>query len=256
MNKEKKYKILNILLSLGTILFIFLAWLLSSIIINESIILPTPIESIKEMFYLFGDSEFLINILCTLGRSVLAFVLSFSLALVLAIVSKFYGLSKPIIKVFVSILRALPTIAVILLLLLWSTSNTAAIVVTMLVLLPTMYSAMSTTINLVDYDIMAMLDLYGVRKKDKFKKYIFPIILPSMLSNIGSGLSLNIKLIVAAEVIASTARSIGNMMNEAKIYFETTTLFALVLVMVIISVLIELLFSKISEKVGKKYASK
>lgn len=256
MSKDKKYRNLNIFLNVGTILFILLVWLIASIVINESLIIPTPLDSFKEVLNLFTSREFLINILFTLGRSVIAFVLSFSLALMLALLCKFSNISKSIVKVFVSIIRAMPTIAVILLLLLWTTSNIAAIIVTMLVLLPTMYSSMLTTLNKIDYEILEMLGIYNVSKKDKFRKYIFPVVLPSMLNNIGSGLSLNIKLIVAAEVIASTAKSIGNMMSEAKIYFETSTLFALVLIMVVVSVFVELLFSKISEKVGKKYASK
>ena len=166
-----------------------------------------------------------------------------------------FALSAKIIEPIISILRALPTIAIILLLLFWTNSKVAPVIVTMLVVLPTMFSSMQEALNKIDKDIIDMMKIYNISKKDMFLKYILPIIMPSTIRAIGSGLALNIKLIVAAEVIAGTARSIGNMMSEAKIYFETAELFAMVVLMIILSVTIELVFTKIASKVGGKYES-
>jgi NitT/TauT family transport system permease protein len=255
MKLNKYNKVINLILPIITILAIILIWLLGSVIVNETIILPTPFETVDSMFSLLGTGEFWLNLIGTVGRSLIAFAVSFILGLVLAIAVKFSNISKSIIKIIVSIIRAMPTIAVILLLLLWTNSKVAAIVVTMLVVLPTIFSTMNDALGKIDSDIISMLKLYDISKKDIFCKYIFPIIMPSTIRSIGSGLALNIKLIVAAEVIAGTARSIGNMMSQAKIYFETAELFAVVVLMIILSVTIELVFTKIASKVGGKYES-
>lgn len=252
----KEGKILNILLSATTILGLLVIWLISAIIVNEGLILPLPWEAFVDMFILMGEGSFWLNLMASLGRSLIAFGLSFIFALGLAVLVKFLKFSSPIIKMFIAILRAIPTIAIILILLLWTNSRVASIVVTMLVVLPTMFSMMQVSLDNVDGDIIEMCTLYKIPKKVVFYKYIIPIMLPSILKSIGSALALNIKLIVASEVLAGTANSIGNMMSQSKIYFETSRLFALVLIMIIIAVVIEMIFNLISTKVGRKYGIK
>ena len=255
MRLNKVNKIFNLILPLLTILGIILVWFWGAVIVGEPIILPSPIDTLGEMFSLFVSGAFWINLLGTIWRSLIAFCVSFVLGLGFAILIKFSNVSKPIIKLIISIIRAMPTIAVILLLLLWTNSKVASVVVTMLVVLPTMFSSMQEALNKIDKDIIDMMKIYNISKKDMFLKYILPIILPSIIRSIGTGLALNIKLIVAAEVIAGTANSIGNMMSEAKIYFETAELFAIVVFMIILSVVIELVFARIANKVGGKYES-
>lgn len=255
MRLNKFNKLLNLILPLITVLVIILVWFLGSVIVDETIILPTPIDALGKMFSLFVSGVFWVNLLGTIGRSLIAFGVSFVLGLGFAILIKFSNVSKPIIKIIISIIRAMPTIAVILLLLLWTNSKVASVVVTMLVVLPIMFSSMQEALNKIDKDIIDMMKIYNISKKDMFLKYILPIIMPSTIRSIGTGLALNIKLIVAAEVIAGTAKSIGNMMSEAKIYFETAELFAIVVFMIILSVVIELVFARIANKVGGKYES-
>lgn len=256
MKIKKINKSLNICLPILTILVLTLIWFIAAKIVNEDIILPTPVSVLAKTFGVLGTGEFWINFINTLGRGVFAFGISFILGTALAILVSFSKISKPIVGVIVSIIRAMPTIAVILLLLLWSNSKVASVVVTMLVVLPTMYTSMQVSLGKVDSDIITMMKSFKISKKAQYTKYILPITLPSTIQTIGSGLSLNLKLIVAAEVIAGTARSIGNMMTEAKVYFETAELFAIVLIMVIFAVTIELIFHKIAEKMGGKYESK
>ncbi|MGN0961498.1 MAG: ABC transporter permease [Christensenellales bacterium] len=251
MKLSKYNKFLNIILSIFTIIGLILIWFLGSVVVDESLILPNPFETLIQIFNLFGMGEFWLGLLSSLTRSLIAFLLSFTIGLGLAILVKFCKVSSPIINIIVAIIRAMPTIAVILLLLLWTNSKVASVVVTMLVVLPTMFSMMQVALNKIDNEILQMCKIYNIPKKTVFFKYIFPIILPTIFSSIGSSLALNIKLIVASEVLAGTANSIGNMMSQSKIYFETPRLFALVIIMIIIAVVIELIFNLISKKVGK-----
>ena len=256
MKMKKINKTLNICLPIITILVLILIWFIASKIVDEAIVLPTPIAVLSKTFETLGKGEFWTNFVSTMGRGIIAFILSFLLGTALAILVSYSKMSKTVVNVLVSIIRAMPTIAVILLLLLWTNSRVASVFVTMLVVLPTMYSSMQVALGKVDSDIITMMKSFNIPKKTQYTKYILPITLPSTIQTIGSGLSLNIKLIVAAEVIAGTARSIGNMMTEAKVYFETAELFAIVLIMVIIAVSIELIFHKIASIVGGKYESK
>ena len=72
---------------------------------------------------------------------------------------------------------------------------------------------------------------------------MFPII----LDNLGSNLSFAIKLTISAEVLAKTYNSIGYMLNDAKIYFDTAAnLFALTLITILVALLVEFIFNIIS----------
>ena len=55
----------------------------------------------------------------------------------------------------------------------------------------------------------------------------------------GAALSFSLKLVVSAEVIARTAKSLGGLMDEARAYQEIPTLFALVLVTFAAAILME-----------------
>lgn len=253
MKLKNNTKLFNILISSVTVIGLLLIWLIGAIVVDESIILPTPINAIGESFRLLWSGDFWLALLGTLGRAMIAFVVSFLIGVGLAIIVKFSHISRPIINIIISIIRAIPTIAVVLLLLLWTDSKIASMVVTMLVVLPMVYSMAEVALNRIDKDIIDMMKLYNISKKKILFKYIVPVISPEIMRMIGSVFSLNIKLIVASEVLAGTANSIGNLMQQSKMYFETPKLFALVIIMIIIAVIIEQIFNIISSKMRKRY---
>ena len=251
---KKINKILNIVLIASTILVLVCLWFVGAIVVDESLILPSPVEVVSKAFILFGEGDFWVAFLDTLGRSVVSFLISITLALALALIIHFYAKSGVIIQTLISILRVVPTIAVILILLLWTNSKVASMVVTILVILPTSFSMIRMMLGKIDNNVINMCKVYGVNKKNILFKYVFPLTLPNFFEIMGNALSLNIKLIVASEVLAGTAKSIGNMMSESKIYFETSRLFALVLIMMVVALFIEMIFNLISERKRKKYA--
>jgi len=62
---------------------------------------------------------------------------------------------------------------------------------------------------------------------------------PAASRSAAGALSLTVKLMVAAEVLANTAGSLGAMMQTARIYFETAELMALTVATVLVSLLLE-----------------
>ena len=73
--------------------------------------------------------------------------------------------------------------------------------------------------------------------------------MPSILSGVQSTLGLMVKLIIAAEVMSNTARSIGQSMSLAQMYLETDVLIAYTLVAIVLSAALEGIVALI-----KKYA--
>lgn len=244
----KQNKILNFALPLLTVACILIIWVVSAKIIDNEYILPSVSDTFKAFFALFKSEEFCTAFFGTLLRAFIAFSLSFIIAFILVFLADRFPISKKIINPTMSLLRALPTIAVVLLLLFWTTSNVAPVVVTTLVVLPTTYTNINTAVNTIDKEQIEAAEIDGASKKTVFIQIQFKQMLPDVLVIIGSGLSLNLKLMVAAEVLSQTAYSLGYLLNTSKVYFEVATMLALVTVSVLVGVIIELFFGFLGKK--------
>lgn len=249
--KDKKVKILNLILPIASILAIIVVWIVAYYAVGNDSIMPSFSETLVTFFSLFAKGEFYLALGGTLLRTVISFVVSFVLAFGLALLSYKVWWVKKVLSPIVSIVRVLPTIAVVLLLLVWTNSFIAPIIVALLVVFPTTYTGVESVLSSIDEKQLEMCKVFGVDEKTVLKKVKIPQILPSTINIAGTALSLTLKLMVAAEVLSYTTDSIGNYLQLAKLYDNTVIMMALVLVTVVIGVVIEMVFSLISKKVGK-----
>ena len=249
MKKREKY--LNLILPIVTVIAILLLWTVASISVGSEYILPSLKDTALSMVGLLGNAKFLFAFLMTLLRALIAFALSFVLAFFLAILSQKVKYVERIVLTLMSILRALPTLAVILLLLFWTDNQVAPIIVTMLVVLPTSYTHLKSAMDGVDKTVLEAGKVDGANFTQLLFKVEFPQIAPAFFSEIGSGISLNFKLMVAAEVISATIKSLGNLLNNANYNGDIAGMLAMVCLAVIFGILVEFIFNKISKKVGE-----
>ncbi len=247
----KKRKILNSMMPIITILILLLVWFVVGVIVNNDYLFPSLSAVFTAFFGVVANGGFYSAYFATLLRSVIAFLISFLLAFVVALLSKKYKLFASAVSPIIKIIRALPTIAVVLLLLFWTNSLVAPVIVTMLVVFPTTYINIKESLSTVDDAQIEACQTFGVSQKEIFFKVQLPQIAPSMLDAVGAGLSLNLKLMVAAEVLSATYISLGNILKTEKYNAEIANMLAVVLVCVITGLLIELVFGLISKKVGK-----
>ncbi|MBE7087842.1 MAG: ABC transporter permease subunit [Clostridiales bacterium] len=245
-------KYLNLILPVVSILSIIAVWTVAARTINNDIIMPTVSQTLLEIKELFVNprlsGEFWLSFLGTLWRSFVSFVISFVLGFSLGVLSAKIRLVKSCVSPIVSIVRALPTIAVVLVLTLWTNSFIAPVVVTMLVVFPTIFTQIESSFISLDRTVSEAARVDGADERGVFFLVELPQVLPAVFSSIGGGLSLNFKLMVAAEVIAQTANSIGYMLNTAKVYFEMPKMIAIVCIAVLFGLIIEFVFNKLADK--------
>lgn len=248
--KRKSDKILDIVVPIIPIACILLIWQTAATATKNDYVLPDIGTTLVKFFGLFTYADFYSALLNTLLRSVIAFCISFVFAFILAILSS-YKNGKRAVAPVIALIRALPTIAIVLLLVIWTNSRVASVIVSMLVVLPTVYTNCIVALDSVDKDAIEMCRLFNVPKTEIFRKVRLPQMTPSLLYAVGAGLSLNLKLMVAAEVISQTPYSMGYLLNYSKTYYETATMLALVIASVIIGLAVELVFSALSKRAGK-----
>ena len=72
-----------------------------------------------------------------------------------------------------------------------------------------------------------------------------------ILNNSATGFSLNMKLVIAAEALALTRNSIGNLMQSSKVSLEVENLFALTIIAVLLGIICELAIKFLAKRVCK-----
>ncbi|PWM74559.1 MAG: hypothetical protein DBX59_03260 [Bacillota bacterium] len=252
--KKQDSRVLKIAVPLVTAAIIVGAWAVAAAAVGEPIVLPSPLAVLKEFFLLFADGAFYAGYFATLGRSLIAFAASFTLAYAAAVWARRSEIVSRTVMTVLPLVRALPTVAVALLLVLWTSSRAAAVIVTMLVVFPTLYTNAENSLSAVTAELSEMCKVYRVPKKTRVVKIYLPLVAPSAVTAAGAGFSLNVKLMVAAEVIAATARGLGPQLNIDKINYETAHLLALVLAIVVTGIAVELAARLVSRAMVKKYA--
>ncbi|MDE6473785.1 MAG: ABC transporter permease subunit [Clostridia bacterium] len=251
MNKKKLYQILNYALPFVTVVIIVAVYAIISKVVDIELIAPSVGATLKELFALLGQGYFYKAVGGTLLRALIAYVLSFALALILAILTKFCAPLRRALLPIVALVRVLPTMSLVLLALIWFKSFQATVLVAFCIIFPMLYTGMCDAIDGVDKDLIEMARVYGVGKRRLIEKLYIPQALPSVFTSIKSSIGLNLKIVISAEVLAQTADSMGLYMQLAKINLDTAILLAWTIVAIVIGGIIEGIVSLIAKKAVK-----
>lgn len=249
MNKNAIKKYLDILSPFLSLAVFVAVWHIAAEIVGIEIILPTPAESMRQLAALAVTKEFWTAVSGTLGRAMLSFAFSMGAALTLAALSTFFKPIGRLLSPLVIITRAMPTMSVILLSLIWFTSEITPLFIAFLIIFPTLFTAFYSSFTNIDGDLIEMAKVYKVGLRYKLAKLYLPAIYPSFFDAVRSAVSLNIKLVIAAEVLAYTKDSMGVMMQFSKAYLDTASLFAWTIAAVALSYLLEMAVALIKKLV-------
>ncbi|MGN0795604.1 MAG: ABC transporter permease [Christensenellales bacterium] len=230
---------------LCSISLIFIIWAIAASAIGKPLLLPAPGEVLKVYFSMLGEKEIWIYGGWTLLRTLECFIISAVIAFILSILAAF---AKPVHKIFspiITILRAAPTLAVILLILIWVDYAYAPVIIGFLIAFPILYSAFYSAITGVDENLLKMGKSFKLSKKDVIRFIYIPSISKPCLDSMKSTVSLTAKVVIATEIMALTKKSIGLLMRTANLSFDTANLLALTIFAVVLSFILEGVFSLI-----------
>lgn len=247
MKKFFSERKLNILISVLAVVVMWLVWLIAYRIVANDYIIPSFRDTVVSVFdTCIAERTFWISFTNTFLRTLAAFVISFIVAAMLAVPSALCPKVKAFVMPFMVFLRTLPTLAVILLLLIWTNPRVAPVIVTVLVLFPVIHARLCSAIEGIDGGIRQTIKVYGVKRSTAVFGIYLPLISPTVLSQTGADISLSLKVMISAEVLASTFRSLGGMMQEARLYLDMPRLAALTLLAVLLGLIIDIAFSQFS----------
>lgn len=235
MKRYQKY------LPIVTVLLLIAAWWILSAIKNYPLLYPSISEIFNEVVRILKTGAFYRSLLGTLFRVLISFSVAFAAAVALAVLSYVFKNLERLFYPIILFIRATPTMCVIFLCVLWFKPNITPMVVAAAVIFPTMYGSVLGALNSCDKDLLEMSKVYKVPTKTMIKKLYLPFVSKRVYFDAVNIISLNVKLIIAAEAMAQTGTSLGRLMQFSYGTFEISSLFAYTLAAILLAFLLETL---------------
>ena len=233
MKPRTKRLLVNIAQIAALVIVALLLWYVAALISDSELIVPEPWTVIKLTVSLLGEGATYLALLSTLLRSAVAFVLSAVFAILLCMLVIVWRKCVFCVDAVVTFLRALPTIAIILVTLILFQSATVPVIVAFLVVFPVIFSRLRRELehsgNLLD-----VCKVYDVTPAKRIKFVLLPIVRDELLSIVRDELPLCIKVVVAGEVLALPLSGIGKQMYVGKVNLDTATVVALTVLTLIV----------------------
>ena len=111
-----KQMILNLLYPLFVLLLVLLIWQIAAWSIDVDLILPTPLAAFQNLKEYLEDSKFWISVGWTLLRCLESFFFAFIVALACSLLAYLNKTCEKLFNPFMAFIRAIPTMAIILIL--------------------------------------------------------------------------------------------------------------------------------------------
>ena len=226
-------------------------WQVLSLIVNNSILLSGPVDTVKALVGLGSEVTFYISVGKTAGKILLGFLIGMCLGTVLSVLSYRFSIVKEFLSPFVSVIKSIPVVSFIIIALIWAGSSNVTIIVASVISFPIFYKNILEGLSVTDPKMLDMAKVFDMKTSKKIR-YIY---LPSLASHIRSAVSLAIGMAfrggITAEVVGQPLRSIGNGLYRAKINLATSEMLAWTFTAVLTAFLIEKLISLIVKKVLK-----
>ena len=234
MNRTLKKLFISVAQIVIAVVVVLLLWWLLSVIVDSDLVLPNPWAALKLTVQLLGKGATYLALLLTLLRAVIAFVASMAVALALTLLAEVFKLCASFVNGFVTFIRAIPTIAFILVtMIMFSSSFVVPIVVAFLVGFPIIYSAFQREIR-AEPKLLDVCKVYGVSNNKKVKYVLLPLIRRAILPQCKDTFPLCVKVVIAGEVLALPRLGLGRDMYVAKVNLETAKVLALTLLALIV----------------------
>lgn len=237
---------------LWAVIFWLFVWQLVSMIIDSDIILVSPIQGIERLLQLTFELKFWKSILYSFIRIIGGFILALLAGIFWAALSFRYKRINQLLAPVILSIKTIPVASFIILSLVWFSSKNLAVFISFLMVFPIIYTNIFKGITETDPKLIEMAAVFSIPMPRRIRYIYIPEILPYFRAGCNIALGLCWKSGIAAEVIGMPSGSIGEQLQQAKVYLETADLFAWTLVIVVISILFEKIFLKLTDILIKR----
>lgn len=241
---NNKYKLLSTM-------FVIIIWYFISKIVSNEVIVPSITSTFLELKNIFIDKNFFSIISSTMTRFILASIITIISSILLAVLSYYFIIIKHLLNPFITFMKSVPTMGIIVLALIWFKNSTAPIFIGFIVVFPILYEGVLNCFFNIDKNLVSMAKLYKVNFIRKIEYIYFPYLINNLLPILPSSLGLMLKVIIAGEVLGQPKYAIGSNVQLEKLYLNTSGVLAWIMIVVFINYILEKFIGILSKKVKK-----
>lgn len=227
---------------LWAVVFWLVVWQIVSLIINSDLVIISPVTVLAHLFSCIFTVEFWQAIFGSSVRIIGGFSLGVASGIVLVILSVKSTFIKELIMPLMITIKTIPVASFIVLILMWFSSRNLSVIISFLMVLPIVYINILNGVIRVDSKLLEMAKLFRIPLLRKVMYIYIPQVIPYFRSGCSVALGLCWKAGIAAELIGMPQGTIGEKLQQAKVYLDTPELFSWTLVIVILSITFEKLF--------------
>jgi NitT/TauT family transport system permease protein len=190
-----------------------------------------------------------LDVMVTLGRVLLALVLSFVIGLAIAIVMYLSESIERYLRPMVRILMAVPVVSWILFAVLWFRGVEFRIAFVLVVVCAPVFTVDALdNMREVSKELRQMMRSFRPTPLQFFRKLMLPAITPGLITSWKITLSLAIRVVTIAELVGAVT-GIGHQLSVAQELFSVADVFAWTLVLVVLLFMLEALLVRLETSV-------
>ena len=227
---------------LAAAVFWLAVWQAAAMAIGQEVFLVSPIQAAGTLMELLPQADFWQRVGFSAGHILLGFALGVVVSVLLAAAAERWTWVDTLLAPVIQLVKATPVASFIILALVWVSGRSLSILISFLMVLPVLYSAVRTGIESADVQLLEMAQVFHLPLARR------PAILPAFRQGCSVALGICWKSGVAAEVIGLPDGSIGDALYRAKITLSTGELFAWTFVIILLSAGFEKLFLALLDK--------
>ncbi|MBR6119846.1 MAG: ABC transporter permease subunit [Oscillospiraceae bacterium] len=228
-------------------------WQAASMLVGKPVLFASPLDTLRALLRLLPTGDYWAAVLGSLERIALGFLLALLLGLTLGVAAFRFPWLRELLAPLLTMMKTVPVASFIILILVWFGSRHLAVIVALLIVFPQIYFAALSGLGSASPELLEMARVFRVGKGKRAWQIYRPALFPYLITACGSALGMSWKAGIAAEVIGTPSRSIGEQMYLAKIYMDTAELFAWTLSVILLSMLFEKAVLWLLRRVGKTW---
>ena len=229
-----------------------LFWQLASMAVGRDILLVSPLKVIVRLLELAVTAPFWASIGFSLLRIGAGFLLAAALGVILAVAAQKSAVLRDFLSPAMRCIKAVPVASFIILALVWFSSKNLSLLISFLMVLPIIYTNVLDGLGACDPKMDEMARVFGIAPARHLRYVILPQLYPYFRSGCSIALGLCWKAGIAAEVIGMPDGSIGEQLQQAKVYLDTPDLFAWTVTIVLLSAVFERIALKAADHLAAR----
>lgn len=233
--------------------FWLFVWQLAALLVGRELLLPGPMPVLRRLLALAREGSFWLAVGISMLRILAGAFAGCILGTLLAALTSRFSLLRALLSPVLTTIKSTPVASFIILALIWMGRDLLPSFIAALMVTPLVWTNVSAGISGTDSDLLEAARVFGFSRAKLVLHVYLPSTAPYFVSACRAALGLAWKAGVAAEVLTLPKGAIGTRLFEAKLYLETTDLFAWTLVIILCSLVIEQVLMALIGSLGSRF---